>query len=139
MNPEHVLQLYREAVDAKDVDAYAGLYDDDIHVFDMWSDWSCTGLAAWRAMAADWFGSLGSERVAVDFDAVQTRQSGELAVIHAFMKFAAIAPDGTQLRSLDNRLTLVLRRDGAAWKIVHQHTSAPVQFGTLQASLSRAT
>jgi ketosteroid isomerase-like protein len=35
---------------------------------------------------------------------------------------------------MNNRLTWVLRKDGGgAWKIVHEHTSAPIDLETLQA------
>jgi ketosteroid isomerase-like protein len=49
-----------------------------------------------------------------------------MASVSAFTTFAAVAPDGTESRSMNNRLTWVLRKgaDGG-WKIVHEHTSAP--------------
>ena len=65
----HMLDGNRDAVFARDVDAFAALYDQDVHVFDMWGGWSLRGIAAWRRMAEGWFGSLGDERVRVTFDA----------------------------------------------------------------------
>ena len=49
-----------------------------------------------------------------------------------------LSADGKELRSMDNRITWVLRRsvDGA-WKIVHEHSSAPVDFDTGKDSLRR--
>ena len=67
---ESLLDAYRDAVHAKDVDAFLAIFADDVRVFDMWSTWSHDGIDAWRAMAEDWFGSLGDERVRVDFDDV---------------------------------------------------------------------
>ena len=50
-----------------------------------------------------------------------------MGAISAFTTFAAISPDGTELRSMNNRLTWILRKEpDGAWKIVHEHTSAPV-------------
>ena len=37
--------------------------------------------------------------------------------------------DGNEERSMNNRLTWALRKDGDGWKIVHEHTSAPAGEG----------
>jgi ketosteroid isomerase-like protein len=56
--------------------------------------------------------------VAVEFDEVRTQS--------AFTTYRGLSPEGTELRSMNNRLTWVLRKDaGGGWKIVHEHTSAP--------------
>jgi uncharacterized protein (TIGR02246 family) len=132
-----VLEGYKAAVFAKDVDAFIALYDADLQVFDMWGQWSHRGLAAWRAMAAEWFGSLGTERVVVDFSEVHTVVSPDLAVAYAFVTYTAVGADGAKLRSLDNRMTLALRPQGGAWKIVHEHTSAPIDGETTKAIFQR--
>ncbi|MGZ8809181.1 MAG: YybH family protein [Mycobacterium sp.] len=128
---------YRAAVLAKDVDAFCALYDPDIHVFDMWGRWQHQGLAAWRDMASAWFSSVGEERVVVEFSEVHSTVSGDLAFGHAFVRFSAEAADGTELRSLNNRLTLVLKRQAEGWKIVHEHTSAPIDHGSGKPLLHR--
>jgi uncharacterized protein (TIGR02246 family) len=135
MNPTRdpvaqALAAYQTAVYAKDVDAFVALFDADVHVFDMWGQWTHQGLAAWRAMAEGWFGSLGDERVVVEFSEVQGEAVGDLAYGHAFARFSARAADGQTLRSLDNRLTLVMRQQAGGWKIVHQHTSAPIDHAS---------
>jgi ketosteroid isomerase-like protein len=41
-----------------------------------------------------------------------------------------VSPDGQELRSMNNRLTWVLRTDpDGEWKIAHEHTSAPAGDG----------
>ncbi len=125
-----VLQGYKSAVFAQNVDAFVALYDADVQVFDLWGAWSHRGLAAWRAMATAWFGGLGTDRVVVEFSEVQVMAEGELAVAHAFVSYTAIDPDGAKLRSLNNRLTVALKPAGGVWKIVHEHTSAPVDSET---------
>jgi len=132
-----VLEAYKAAVFARDVDAFIALYDTDLQVFDMWGQWSHRGLAAWRTMATQWFGSLGTERVVVDFSEVQTVVSPDLAVAHAFVTYTAIGADGAKLRALDNRLTVALKPQGGVWKIVHEHTSAPIDFETAKAVFKR--
>jgi uncharacterized protein (TIGR02246 family) len=123
-----VLEAYRTTVHARDADAFASLFDEDIRVFDMWGRWSHEGIAAWHAMAVDWFGSLGDEGVRVDVDDVQTTVGDDVAVLHAFMTFTGLSAEGEELRSLNNRLTWGLRKtaDGT-WKVVHEHTSVPIE------------
>jgi ketosteroid isomerase-like protein len=132
-----VLEDYKAAVFAKDIDAFIALYDEDVLVFDMWGVWSYHGIASWRDMAARWFGSLGTERVIVDFSDVQTIAAEDLAVVHAFVKYKAVSADGVDLRSLDNRLTVTLRKKADGWKVVHEHTSSPIDFETAKVMFQR--
>jgi uncharacterized protein (TIGR02246 family) len=135
---EQVLEAYGAAVHAKDVDAFVALYDEDARVFDMWGRWSYDGSDALRGMAEDWFGSLGSERVVVELQDVQTTVGDGVAVAHAFVTFRALSPEGEELRAMNNRLTWGLRKTAeGSWKVVHEHTSAPVDFETARVILQR--
>jgi len=133
----HALATYVEAVRVKNVDAFAALYDQDVHVFDMWGIWSLHGLTAWRDMATGWFSSLGDELVVVTSANENSTVDGDLAIGHAVLTYTAVAPDGTKLRSLSNRATMALRKTGDSWKIFHEHTSAPIDHQSLQAILRR--
>lgn len=132
-----VLENYKAAVYAKDVDAFIALYDEDVVVFDMWGVWSYNGIASWRDMVARWFGSLGTERVIVDFSHVRTVAVQDLAVVHAFVRYRAVSEDGVDLRALDNRLSVALRNKDGGWKIVHEHTSSPLDFETAKVMFNR--
>jgi uncharacterized protein (TIGR02246 family) len=132
-----MVEAYKSTVLAKNIDAHVALYDQDARIFDMWGDWSYDGREAWRAMVADWFGSLGDERVVVQMDDLMSRTSDDVAIAHAFVTYAAVSPEGKQLRSMHNRLTWVLQRNASSWKIVHQHTSAPVDFESMRVTLQR--
>ena len=134
----HALATYGEAVRAKDIDAFAALYDQDVLVFDMWGTWSLRGLTAWRDMATGWFSSLGDERVIVTFDSAHSTVAEDLAIGYAVLTYTATAPDGTELRSLSNRATMALRKTGDSWKIFHEHTSAPIDRQSQQAILRRS-
>jgi len=123
---EEMLEAYAAAVRAKDVDSFVGLYADDVRTFDLWSEWSYDGKAAFRGMVAEWFGSLGTDVVAVEFDEVRTQGGDDVGALSAFLTFRGLSAEGEELRSMHNRLTWVLQKDGdGAWKIVHEHTSAP--------------
>ena len=135
---EAILDRYRTAVYAKDVDAFIELYDEDARVFDLWGRWLYSGSAEWRKPAAEWFGSLGTERSSPEFHDVQIAIGDGVAAVHAFITYKGLSADGKELRSMDNRITWVLRKNHAgAWKIIHEHTSAPADFETGKVTLRR--
>jgi ketosteroid isomerase-like protein len=131
------LAKYSAAAHDKDVNAFVSLYADDLHVFDMWNTWELRGIAAWRNMAEGWFKSLGDERVVVTVNDVSSTVSGDLALGYATLTFTAMSVEGKELRSLDNRISIALRRAGNGWKIFHEHTSAPISHETLKGTIKR--
>jgi ketosteroid isomerase-like protein len=132
-----VLDKYKSAVFAKDVESFLSLYDDNVQVFDMWGSWSYKGIASWRKMVAEWFGSLGNERVRVEMSEIQTKTISNFGYASAIVKYSAVSSEGEVLRWLENRMTMVLELVGPDWKIVHEHTSAPTDPETLKVSLKR--
>lgn len=133
---EEMLTAYAAAVRAKDVDAFLGLYADDVRTFDLWQEWTYDGKEALRRMVEEWFGSVGTDTIVVEFDAVRVETGSDVASVSAFTTFSGISAEGEALRSMNNRLTWVLRReDDGSWKIVHEHTSAPAgEEGKVQLS-----
>jgi uncharacterized protein (TIGR02246 family) len=123
---------YAAAVRAKDPDAFLAIFDENVRVFDLWQRWLYQGDAEWREMAEGWFGSLGeNETVQPEFTDIHVINGDDVAGAHAFVTFTAYGPSGEQLRSLTNRITWVLRKTPAGvWKVVHEHTSSPVDFET---------
>lgn len=131
-----LFDAYAKAVFEKDIEGFLALFDEDVRVFDMWA-WSYDGSPAWREMVTGWFGSLGADRDVVTFEDVRVTENGEMGVASAFARFAAVSEKGEELRFLQNRLTWVVRRNAGAWKIVHEHTSGPVDGATMQVRLRR--
>jgi uncharacterized protein (TIGR02246 family) len=134
---QNLLETYKIAVQQKDIEAYCSIFDEDVKIFDMWQSWSIDGLKAWRAMAKEWFASLGENIDVVTFDNVQIHLHGEMAHVSAFVRFTAVSPNGTELRFLENRLTWVIEKKVQSWKVIHQHTSGPVDFNTMKVILQR--
>jgi ketosteroid isomerase-like protein len=132
-----VLESYESAVISKDVEAFMRLYDPGVRVFDAWGVWAYEGSAAWRKAIEGWFTSLGTERVKVSFDEVQTSAGRELAMVSAIVTYAGVSAQGQQLRALQNRITWVLRASGPDLRILHEHTSAPIGFNDSKAILRR--
>jgi ketosteroid isomerase-like protein len=77
-------------------------------------------------MVEEWFGSLGTDIVAVEWDEVRAQDGEDVAALSAFLTYRGLSAEGEELRSMNNRLTWVLRKEGdGSWKIAHEHTSGP--------------
>ena len=119
------LAAYQSAVLAKDVDAFVAIYADDAQIFELWGTWE-HDIASWRAMAQGWFAFLGESRCVVEAHEVRTQVSGDMALLTASLTYRAVDAAGAAQRALDNRLSWVLRQRGGRWRVVHEHTSAPL-------------
>ena len=111
------------------------VYDIEITVFDLWMNWKYEGIKVWQQMAQEWFGSLGTERVVVDFTGVEIQATEKMAFASAFVKYTSIHEDGKNLRSQQNRLSWVLQLKDNSWKVIHEHTSAPADFNSMKVIL----
>jgi uncharacterized protein (TIGR02246 family) len=120
-----MIDEYIAAVSAKDADAFADLYADDVRAFDTWAPGLNEGREAIRTMATEWFSSVGTDQIRVEFQEVRTIEGDDVTVVHAFVRFSGHSAEGEELRSMTNRLTWGLRRTSGGWKIAHEHTSTP--------------
>jgi uncharacterized protein (TIGR02246 family) len=132
-----LLAVYSESAYAKDVDRFMTMYAEDVRIFDLWGKWEILGASEWRQGIAGWFGSLGDDRVVVDFDSVAVDVSGDLAALTAMIEYSAESHSGERLRQMANRLTWVLKRVDGAWLVIHEHTSAPVDDASGKVILAR--
>ncbi len=132
-----ILEFYKAAVLAKDVGAFIRLYDPKVRVFDTWGVWSYEGTGPWQMAVEAWFTSLGTERVRVSFEEVQSSGDSGFAVVSAIVTYTGLSAQGELLRAMQNRLTWALRTSGHVPRIVHEHTSAPVGFEDMKAILQQ--
>ena len=132
-----VMRSYEAAVFARDAEAFMRLYHPAVRVFDAWGVWLYQDAGSWRTAVEGWFASLGSERVKVSFSEVQTVGEQTFATVSAIVTYAAESAQGESLRSMQNRITWVLRETGHVFRIVHEHTSAPIGFEDSKAILTR--
>jgi len=99
-----------------------------VHVYDSWGQWEYTGIDAWREMATEWFTSLGDESVEAEFTDVHSAVGDDVAFGHGAVTFAAISAEGERQHAITNRLTVSLEKKDGLWKIVHEHTSLPIDM-----------
>jgi ketosteroid isomerase-like protein len=121
-----VCDAYARAVYGKDAESFLALYHPEARVFDTWAVWSFEGPVERRKVVEKWFSSLGDERVRVAFDRGSGAVADGLATLSARATYAAISAAGAELRSMQNRLTWVLRGEKDSWRIIHEHTSVPI-------------
>ncbi|MEY2890218.1 MAG: hypothetical protein RJA98_126 [Pseudomonadota bacterium] len=131
------LETYKSAVLAKNAETFMHLYDPDVRVFDTWGIWTYEGAAAWRIAVEGWFASLGTETVRVTFDDVKIVGEPSFASMSAVVRFAAFSADGQELRSMQSRITWVLKSRGHVLRVVHEHTSTPIGFEDTKAIFHR--
>lgn len=134
-----VIESYKAAVLARDIEAFMRLYDPAVRVFDAWGVWSYEGAPAWRVAVEGWFASHPNDRFTVTFDEVRAYSTPAFASVSAIVSYAVVSSRGEELNSMQNRLTWVLRTSGHVPRIVHEHTSAPVGFEDQKAILQRSS
>ncbi len=132
-----VIDTYKSAVRAKNVETLMHVYDPDVRVFDAWGTWSYEGAAAWRVALEGWLTSLGSETVRVTFDDLKILSGQGFASASAIVTYAGVSAQGEELRSMQNRITWVLEMRGHVLRVIHEHTSAPIGFEDSKAILKR--
>lgn len=118
--------IYAQAAWDKDIEKMTGLYGEQVVIFDMWDKGYQTGLPAWAEVIKEWLSNLGEEKVKVMFEMMELHESGDVGFGSALITYQAIATDDTVLRSMKNRITIGFRKEQDVWKVIHQHTSAPI-------------
>ena len=135
MEIEDFFRIYQRSAWDKDASAMISLYDEHALIFDMWDQGYISDSSKWSKIIIDWLGSLGEEKVKVEFEMVKIHQSGDVGFASALIQFQAISSEGAVLRSMKNRISLGFSKEEDGWKVIHQHTSAPVSSDGLTAIL----
>ncbi|MBC7821312.1 MAG: nuclear transport factor 2 family protein [Planctomycetaceae bacterium] len=134
-----VIEAYKQAAAARDIDAFMRIYDPAARVFDAWGVWSFEGVAPWRAAIESWFASHPADRLQVTFEDVSSVSDAAFASVSAIVTYAIVTTQGAPLHAMHNRLTWVLKKDGSGLRVIHEHTSVPVGFEDMKAILQRET
>lgn len=130
---------YISAVATRNVSGLIQLYDPKVRVFDAWGVWEYNGTESWQVAIEGWFASDPNNKFQVSF--TDSVMMGDLALtsMSAIANYASIAPDGSVVHSMQNRITWIVRTAGHQLRIVHEHTSAPIGFEDMKAILKRQT
>jgi ketosteroid isomerase-like protein len=129
------LQDHARAIGAKDAERTLAAYAPDAVTYDLAPPLANSGAqlrdrAGLEAWFATWRGPIGYELR--DFSIVP---SGDLAVCHGLLRMSGTKTNG-EITDVWCRRTVCLRRDGEAWRIMHEHVSVPFYMdGSLKAAV----
>lgn len=128
-----LLGAYLAAHEDRDGAALAALYAPDAWVADLAPPLVRRGRSA--AGMQGWFDSK-SGPVTVRFRDPAVMVEGGLGVVQTLRHTRATNPDDPDDSEWWSRLTLVLRRGGDGWRIVHEHESVPFHMdGSFRAAV----
>ncbi|MGE6414022.1 YybH family protein [Planococcus kocurii] len=127
---QDVLQNYRDAVYEQDVEKFLLSYAPNVHVFDCWEEWEYHGIEQWSTMVTEWFRRLAEEemKLGVEIHKEAGKENAEMAYVHGSVSFAALDQTGKELRKMSNRFTFVMEKIDDSWRIVHEHSSLPIDM-----------
>jgi ketosteroid isomerase-like protein len=123
-----VLENYQRSVLEQNVDNFISMYDDNVHLFDSWSKWNIVGKTVWQTHVEDWFSVLKRDNstLRVSYEDLTIYEADNLASIHVNIRFSEYNSNKIEFRHLTNRFTFILKKIDASWKIVHEHSSLPI-------------
>lgn len=124
-SPESILERYSNAVENADKQALLALYSPKARIFDMTMPWEHRNLETWSDMIQQWFTHIKSTNGGAEASRIETHIADSLVVMTMFMDYYDTNEQGGR-DTMTNRLTWVLEPDGDDWKIIHEHTSAPL-------------
>ena len=119
------------AIQAKDFDALVAQYDPGVVMYNLAPPLQVRGVDrdGLRAWFDSYDGPIGcrtaDERIFI---------GGDVALCHYLYQISGRQKNGTEVK-MWVRATLGLRRQGDAWKIVHEHDSDPFDMQTFEALL----
>lgn len=125
---QDVLDLYKLVVYNQDINLFMDLYDDSIHIFDSWNTWEIKSKLEWRKVIENWFSGLKRDgsTLRVSFEDPLIHQDDSIAFIHVSTRFSEFNSHNIEFRHLTNRFTFGLVKKNGDWKIVHEHSSLPI-------------
>lgn len=118
-----LIQTYRKAVMAKDIDALMGLYADNIVSFDAVKALQFKGKPAYRAHWQECMTHCPGPHT-FEFHQLNVVSAQDMAFAH-WLAHCAGTDDSGETKGCWMRVTAGYQRVGGHWRIVHEHWSAP--------------
>ena len=126
-----ILDNYSRFVRYKDYEGFIGQYAPNLINYDLWQAATYNTMLSWQTNIKKWFDGLGDEYVTVTFRDITVYESTNTAFLHGIISFQGHSKEGNVLRAMDNRLSWGLIYLENGWKIVHEHTSLPIDTVTM--------
>ena len=129
---QDILDNYSRFVRIKDYEGFIGQYAPNIVNYDLWQAAAYNSMSSWKTNIKNWFDGLGDEYVIVTFRDITVYESTNTAFLHGIITYQGHSKEGDVLRAMDNRLSWGLIYLENGWKIVHEHTSLPIDAKTMR-------
>jgi uncharacterized protein (TIGR02246 family) len=122
------LEARAAAVRAKDVEALLAWYAPEVVTFDLVPPISNRGAGAVRERVAAWFSSF---RTPIEYEVreVTVFVAGDVALDHHLTHVRGTGVSGAEI-DMWFRETVGYRKVAGRWRVVHQHSSVPVDMAT---------
>jgi len=123
-----VLDHYKDSVNKQDINEFMRLYDSNVQIFDSWNTWEVNGISNWETIIQNWFSNLRRDKstIVVSYKDLVIEEGEKIAYIHAAIRYSELNTHQIEFRHLTNRFTIVLKKNGSEWKIIHEHSSLPI-------------
>lgn len=127
MSVQALIDKYAKAVSEQNIEHFLSLYHQDIVAYDAWDRWSYQGNHQWRQVPTDWFTQPGEEDFHATFREVFVEGKGDIVVVRGLIDYRS---GNTDLDMITNRFSWILKKFDGEYRIVHEHTSMPVDRET---------
>ena len=131
-NEEQIREMIQEwlkAVHACDVDAAMAHYAEEVVAYDLFGETKVTGKSAYRKNYERWFQCCAEATKSYEIKELEVSAGEDLAFCRALNCMTGPNPEG-KVEDTWVRVTVCYRKLGGAWKIVHEHVSAPLEMET---------
>lgn len=125
MNVQALMEKYAKAVFERNVDQFLSLYHPDIVAYDAWDRWAYLGRHEWSQVPTDWFTEPGEAVFHAKFREVFVEGRGDVVLVRGLIDYRSNSED-----VLTNRFTWIIKMCDGEYRIVHEHTSMPIERET---------
>ena len=119
-----LLEARLEALRAKDAPGFIARFDSSIVKFDLAPPLRDSGPSVLDPAALQWWLDTWAGELLVDLAELTITVDGTVAFCHCLEHIQGTRTDGERA-DMWTRSTLGLRKLGGAWKVTHEHSSAP--------------
>src|SRR5215470_13928557 len=130
-NLRELVELYAQAVRARDAETLAGFYVEDVVAFDVVGPLQRRGVKAVRKRAEEWLaqfqGPLGYEIRDLRLDVAENQDIAFSSSLHGV---DGRTRDGREVK-MWIRVTVGYRKLAGEWRITHEHVSVPFDAKTM--------
>jgi len=118
-----------KAVHARDIDAVMACYAEGVIAYDLFAPTKVTGIGAYRKNYEMWFQWCQEGPASYEFKELDIVAGDDVAFCRSLNRMVGPNAEGKTEESWI-RVTVCFQKRAGAWKVVHEHVSAPLDMET---------